>query len=42
MSEAVVLLPYNFGKLILKVLKMMEKEIISGFADFAHALGIKK
>ena len=41
-ARMAVLSPYNFGKLIFKVLKMIAKEIISGFVDFAHALGIKK
>ena len=40
-AKAVVLLPYNLGKLILKVFWMTAKEIISGFVDFAHALGLK-
>ena len=41
-AKLLVLLPYNFGKLILKVLQVIAKEIIAGFVDFAHALGIKK
>lgn len=41
-AKALVLLPYNLGKLILKVFWVIAKEIISGFVDFAHALGIKK
>lgn len=41
-AKALVLLPYNLGKLILKFSQVIAKEIISGFVDFAHALGIKK
>lgn len=41
-AKALVLLPYNLGKLILKFFGVIAKEIISGFVDFAHALGIKK
>ena len=41
-ARAIVLLPYHLAVVIFKMLQVIAKEIIAGFVDFAHALGIKK